>query len=275
MTNTVDDAQYFAFSRFLAQRLGITLGNNKQYLVNSRLSQTMREFDITDINVFIQAAMSGQNPRLTDRALESMTTNETFWFRDEYPYQILSSTLLPNLAKQVKKLRIWSSACSYGQEPYSIAMTVHEFLRKQSGAFAEGVEIIASDISQRVLNVAKEGKYDELAISRGLPIEMQNRYFEPTTCNRLAVNNKLKSLVTFRQANLMDSFYSFGKFDLIFCRNVLIYFSNDDKAKILQKLTALLPPHGALILGAAESISGAEDVLKMEKCTRGLYYSKR
>lgn len=267
--------KYSLFASFLAEHVGITLGDNKQYLVNSRLAAVMREFDATDINVFIDMIMSKHNAQLTERALESMTTNETFWFRDEYPYQILSNILLDKLAKQGRKLRIWSSACSYGQEPYSIAMTVLEYQRQHPGSFAQGFEILATDISQRVLSFAKQGIYDELAIARGLPSAMQDKYFSPVDKNKLQVKPVLSALVNYRQVNLMDSFYSFGKFDIIFCRNVLIYFDNLNKAKILQKLSASLPDHGAMLLGAAESITGAEDSLKMEKCSRGLYYSKR
>lgn len=273
--NNVSDRSYERFSRFLSQRLGITLGDNKQYLVNSRLTLVMREFSSTDINAFIEMVVSEQNTVLTERALESMTTNETFWFRDEYPYHILSDELLPALAKSQSKLRIWSSACSYGQEPYSIAMIVSEYQRQHPGAFHQGVEILASDISKKVLSFAQEGIYDELAIARGLPSVMQEKYFCRCDGNRLRVKPSIQSLVSFKQINLLDSFYSLGKFDVIFCRNVLIYFDAQNKASILQKLSALLPSHGSLMLGAAESITGAEQQLKMEKCQRGLYYSKR
>lgn len=271
----VSTAKYAQFSQFLAERLGIVLGENKQYLVNSRLSLLMREFNATNINSLIDLAVSGRDSALTERVLDSMTTNETFWFRDEYPYQILNNTLLNLVATHRKKLRIWSSACSYGQEPYSIAMTVLEYQRQHPGAFSQGIEILASDISKRVLKFAQEGIYDELAIARGLPKDMQKKYFDHIDSNKLQVSPLLKNLVTFRQVNLMDSFYPLGNFDIIFCRNVLIYFDSGTKAKILQKFSALLPNYGAVLLGSAESISGAEDVLKMEKCPRGLYYSKR
>jgi chemotaxis protein methyltransferase CheR len=275
VTIALSEARYAEFARFLAQRLGITLGENKQYLVKSRLVLAMREFDSTDINSFIGTVTSGRNAELTNRALESMTTNETFWFRDEYPYQILNDTLLPALANHNKKLRIWSSACSYGQEPYSIAMIIHQYMQKHPGAFKHGVQIIASDISQKVLTEAQKGSYDELAIARGLPAAMQQKYFTKGTGKRLEVVDYIRNMVTFKRINLMDNFASLGEFDVIFCRNVLIYFDNEMKANILQKLTALLPVDGALILGAAESISGAQHVLQMQKCPRGLYYARR
>jgi chemotaxis protein methyltransferase CheR len=273
--NTVSETCYAQFSEFLAQRLGITLGHNKQYLVNSRLSMVMREFASNDIDSFIQTAISGHKPLLTERTLESMTTNETFWFRDEYPFQILRDILLPALAKKQQKVRIWSSACSYGQEAYSIAMVIREYQRQHPGAFSAGLEILASDISLRVLNFAESGIYDELAIARGLPDVMQDKYFSRIDKTKLQVSPLLRSLVTFSRVNLLDSLYALGTFDVIFCRNVLIYFDADNKAKVLQKLSALLPSDGAIMLGAAESISGAEAVLKMEKCPRGLYYVKR
>jgi chemotaxis protein methyltransferase CheR len=204
-----------------------------------------------------------------------MTTNETFWFRDEYPYQILSTTLLPMLAKRQQKLRIWSSACSYGQEPYSIAMMILEYKKLNPSAFAYGIEIVASDISKQVLNDAQAGCYDELAIARGLPEAMQRTYFSRCDKNRLCVSEPLRKMVTFKRANLLDNLAGHGQFDVVFCRNVLIYFDHQTKASILQKIAALLPSTGALILGAAESIAGAEDALKMQKCPRGLYYTRR
>lgn len=275
MSIALNEARYAEFAQFLAKRLGIVLGDNKQYLVKSRLSTTMREFESNDINTFITNAISGRNPKLTERALESMTTNETFWFRDEYPYQILSNTLLPTLAKTQQKLRIWSSACSYGQEPYSIAMMVLEYKKTNPSAFPHGVQILASDISLKVLSDAQAGCYDELAIARGLPEAMQRTYFKRCDENRLWVSDALRKLVSFKQMNLLESFAGLGQFDIIFCRNVLIYFDNQTKANILQKLSALLPSNGALLLGAAESITGAEDQLHMQKCPRGLYYCKR
>jgi chemotaxis protein methyltransferase CheR len=275
VATALDNARYAEFAGFLAKRLGIILGDNKQYLVKSRLSSTMREFESEDINSFIATAVSGRNAKLTERALECMTTNETFWFRDEYPYQILSTALLPMLAKRQQKLRIWSSACSYGQEPYSIAMMILEYKKLNPSAFAYGIEIIASDISQKVLDAAQTGCYDELAIARGLPEAMQRTYFSRCDKNRLCVSESLRKMVTFKRANLLDNFSAHGQFDVIFCRNVLIYFDNQTKASILQKIAALLPSTGALILGAAESIVGAEDVLQMQKCPRGLYYTRR
>jgi chemotaxis protein methyltransferase CheR len=275
MTIALSEARYAEFAQFLAKRLGIILGENKQYLVKSRLSTTMREFESDDINSFITTAISGRNPKLTERALESMTTNETFWFRDEYPYQILTNTLLPALAQRQQKLRIWSSACSYGQEPYSIAMMILEYKKTNPSAFPHGVQILASDISLKVLSDAEAGCYDELAVARGLPETMQRTYFTRCDANRLWVSDSLRKLVSFKQVNLLESFAGLGQFDIIFCRNVLIYFDNKTKANILQKLSALLPSNGALLLGAAESVTGAEDLLQMQKCPRGLYYTRR
>ncbi|WP_395344377.1 CheR family methyltransferase [Ningiella sp. W23] len=267
-------AQYDKFARFLEARLGITLGVNKQYLVSSRLSKVMRDFSYEDINIFIDQVVSQQNPNVSTGALEAMTTNETFWFRDEYPYQILAKHLLPNLASQKNKLRIWSSACSFGQEPYSIAMVIAEFQRQYPTAFANGVEIVASDVSQQVLDFAKQGEYDELAINRGLPTQMLQRYFESGVSNKACISAAIRSRVTFKKLNLLDSIAHLGSFDIVFCRNVLIYFEAERKANILQKISALLHNEGALLLGASESINGAEQHLRLKKCEQGLYYSK-
>lgn len=271
--NQIDDARYKEFCRFLKHQIGITLGGNKQYLVNSRLSRAMFEFDLKDINQFVDKVLSNSNKEMTSRALECMTTNETLWFRDEFPFKILSDELLPALAKKQNKVRIWSAACSTGQEPYSLAMLLLDYQQRHMGAFSAGLEVFATDISQKAIDTAKKGIYDPLAVARGLPSSMRHKYFNKQDDDSFQVNQTLAQAVSFRQANLKDSYSAFGRFDVIFCRNVLIYFDDETKASILQKFSALLPQNGALVLGASESITGAERFYTMQKSPLGLYFT--
>lgn len=265
---------YLAFSQFLQDKLGIVLGDNRQYLVKSRLSAVARDAQYGDLNQFLKDVIAIKSRAVTDQCLELMTTNETFWFRDEYPFKLLSKHVLPTLHKQQKRLRIWSSACASGQEPYSIAICIKEFQEKHPGAFANGVEILATDYSSKMVNHGQTGLYDELALSRGLPMAVRTKHFVEHDNKHMHVDNKLKAMTKFQRFNLLGDYSALGKFDVIFCRNVLIYFNGNEKANILKKIAACLDQNGTLFLGAAESISGAEKLFKMQNMDSGLYYSK-
>lgn len=281
MEYTLSEQAYIAFSRFLHEKLGILLGANRQYLVKSRLSNVAREKKFDDFDRFLSTVAGMQDRELTDHCLELMTTNETFWFRDEYPFALLKKDILPSLLEQAKKLnkqhgklRIWSSACSSGQEPYSIAMIVNQFMRENPVAFLNGVEIVATDYSAKMIASAQAGEYDELALGRGLPKEYRDKYFKADETRTLKIDPSLKKMITFKRFNLLNDYSSLGQFDIVFCRNVLIYFDGNQKNKILTKLAACLPQSGILFLGAAESISGSESLFKMTSGDSGLYYSK-
>lgn len=284
----LSESSYLAFSRFLHEKLGIVLGANRQYLVRSRLSAIARDNDYTSIDEFLKDVINSKDHGLTEKCLELMTTNETFWFRDIYPFSILKSHIFPELNKRQKKIRIWSSACASGQEPYSIAMTFCEYKRDMPSAFPDGIEIIASDFSDKMISTAKNGVYDVLALGRGLEKKYKDKYFERCTPlnkallssasilneDAMQVSASIKRMVQFKRFNLLSEYNVMGTFDIIFCRNVLIYFDGNEKVSILKKFAACLPPSGALMLGAAESISGADNFFKMQSIGKGLYYSK-
>ena len=275
MEYKLSEASYLAFSAFLHQKLGILLGGNRQYLVRSRLSAIARNRQFSDFDKFIKVVISATDRALTDACLELMTTNETFWFRDEYPYALLNNELLSNLQKTQNKLRIWSSACSSGQEPYSIAMTLASFKAANPGAFSAGIEIVATDYSAKMINAASAGIYDELALNRGLPNHYRQKFFTPIDSKSMQIAPDIKKLVKFQRFNLLKDYSALGKFDIIFCRNVLIYFDGNQKNQILKKLAACLVQNGILFLGAAESISGSETIYSMTSRPVGLYYSKK
>ena len=199
------------------------------------------------------------------------------WFRDAYPFEMLSKSILADIASKSRSLRVWSAACSSGQEPYSIAMTFLEFKQKNPTAFPGGIEIIATDLSSEMLTKAQTATYDNLSIARGLSEQRKKMFFKASTnANGLfSLNHEVKKLVKFRSLNLLESYQSLGKFDLIFCRNVLIYFAPPIKTKILQQIAAALQSGGKLFLGASESVTGITDEFNMVRCNPGLYFSKK
>ncbi|MCW8107573.1 protein-glutamate O-methyltransferase CheR [Alteromonas ponticola] len=271
----VSEESYLKFGRFLEQQCGIVLGENKQYLVRSRLSSLLYTFDIDALDTLIEQVVTGRNKAMLQAVIDAMTTNETLWFRDAYPFEVLVNRILPEFSNLSRPLRIWSAACSSGQEPYSIAMSVMEYQRQNPRAIKRGVEIMATDLSTTMLARCEEGIYDELSLARGLSLERRQRYFEHHEDGRMMVKAEVKKMVTFRSMNLLHTYAGLGKFDVVFCRNVLIYFAPAIKQKILQQIAGLLQANGVLFLGASESISSASDFFNMVKCSPGLYYQRK
>ncbi|MEP1447139.1 MAG: protein-glutamate O-methyltransferase CheR [Paraglaciecola sp.] len=269
-----DQQHYISFRDFLERACGIVLGENKQYLVRSRLTPLVKQFSCSTINALIDSVLKG-NRQLQTAAIEAMTTNETLWFRDEYPFKLLENPLLSLFSAQNRRLRVWSAACSSGQEAYSIAMTILNFKKNHTNSFRAGIDIIGTDISDEMLQRCRTAEYDPLAISRGLPAKFKTDFFDPADNNKLKLKRSITDLTQFKSFNLLDSYTSLGKFDIIFCRNVLIYFSADVKKQILQKIAACLQDDGILFLGASESLSGLTDKFNMVRCSPGLYYVKK
>lgn len=271
----VTEMQYRRFASFIEKQSGIVLGDGKQYLVNSRLSTLLIRFNIPSIDDLIDKAMDPiANKEISSAVIDAMTTNETLWFRDTYPYLALKNLILPEFAMQKKsQVRIWSAACSSGQEPYSIAMVIQEQSTAMNKVDPSQCQILATDISPEMLARSKAGLYDNHALARGLSLERKQKFFNPTEDpNVMSIDNSIKQMVQFRQLNLLSTFNLLGKFDVIFCRNVLIYFNNEVKASILEKFASCLNPKGYLILGSSESISGLTDKYDMVRCNPGLAY---
>ncbi|KLV11026.1 MULTISPECIES: CheR family methyltransferase [Photobacterium] len=269
---TINDQEYRDFCRFLEAQCGIVLGDSKQYLVRSRLTPLISRFALSSLSELLQLVISGRHRELRVAAVDAMTTNETLWFRDTYPYTVLADKILPELAANKRPIKVWSSASSSGQEPYSIAMTVLETQNRRPGMLTAGVQITATDISQTMLETCRAGVYDNLALSRGLSPERRRMFFENNGDGRMKVNDKVKRMVNFRPQNLKDSYALLGKFDVIFCRNVLIYFSPEMKAKVLNQMATSLNPGGYLFLGASESLTGLSDKFEMIRCNPGIIY---
>jgi chemotaxis protein methyltransferase CheR len=262
---------YQAFRTFLEDVSGIVLGDNKQYLVISRLTKLMVENRLDSFGMLMQRIKS--DGALRQRIMDAMTTNETSWFRDVYPFDILKEKLLPEIAKnQPSQIKIWSAACSTGQEPYSLSMMVNEYLISKPGSLpANCVQIMGTDISPSVLAKAKEGRYEGVAVSRGLSEERKNRYFRHVD-DSWEVIPDIKKRVAFREMNLMQSYALLGRFDIIYCRNVLIYFSAELKRDILSRMAKALNPGGYLILGGSESISSYSEQFDLVRWRNGVVY---
>ncbi len=262
------------FRVFLEKACGILLGSNKQYLVSSRLNKLMEQQGIKSLGELVQKMQSQPRGGLREQVVDAMTTNETLWFRDTYPFEVMKNRVLPELLKANpnQRLRIWSAACSSGQEPYSLSMTIDEFEKTNLGQLKAGVQIVATDLSGSMLTACKSGEYDSLAMGRGLSQERLQRYFDPKGPGRWAVKAPIKSRVEFRAINLLESYAALGKFDVVFCRNVLIYFSAEVKKDILTRIHATLKPGGYLFLGASEALNGLPDLYQMVQCSPGIIY---
>ena len=260
---------YEFLRKLLKERSGLDLSPDKQYLVESRLVPLARKAGLPGITELVQKMKAGPDA-LTAEVVEAMTTNETFFFRDKVPFDHLRDTMLPALLQaraSRRSLRIWCAAASTGQEPYSIAMCL-----KELGAALAGwrVEIIGTDLSQAVLEKSRAGIFSQFEVQRGLPIQMLVKHF--TQVGELwQLNPDIRSMVQYRQLNLLHDFSQLGTFDVIFCRNVLIYFDQDTKAGIFERLVKAVESDGFMVLGAAESVVGISDAFKPYPDRRGLY----
>jgi len=268
------NSDFEQFRGFLEKACGIVLGENKQYLVSSRLNKLMEQQGIKSLGELVQRIQSQPRGGLREQVVDAMTTNETLWFRDTYPFEVMKNKVLPELVKANpgQRLRIWSAACSSGQEPYSLSMTIEEFTQANPGQLKGGVQITATDLSPSMLLNCKSGEYDSLAIGRGLSAERLQRYFDVKPGNRWAVKAPIRSRIDFRPINLLESYMSLGKFDVVFCRNVLIYFSAEVKKDILSRIHGTLKPGGYLFLGASEALNGLPEKYKMVQCSPGIIY---
>jgi len=271
----LDDKSYHQFRVFLEQQCGIVLGESKQYLVKSRLAPLMKKFGLDSLGELVSRTLSPSERQLRAAVIDAMTTNETLWFRDDYPFKLLKNKLLPELAARKTPVKIWSAASSSGQEPYSIAMSVLEYQQTNPGAFPRGVQVIGTDISTTMLEHCKYGHYDSLALARGLSAERKNKFFEVGDNGMMKVKDQVAKMVSFRPLNLLNSYSLMGRFDIVFCRNVLIYFSPEIKAQIISQIHGTLNNEGYLFLGASESLSGLNDNFNMLRFNPGIVYQKK
>lgn len=276
LTETISTNEFKLLRDLIEKLCGIALGDEKAYLIETRLAGLLAENGCADFGSFYRLVSHEASTQLRDKIVDAMTTNETLWFRDTHPFLILQEKLLPKLAEDIRagnrfRIRIWSGACSTGQEPYSIAMSIHEFCRANPGVRPDQFEILATDISPSALMLAKLGRYDIAAIGRGLPDHLRDRYFRQEG-NVWVADDSLKQLVSFRKFNLQDSMEPLGRFDIVFLRYVTIYFSDSFKQQIYRGIAKLLAPEGHLLISAVETLRGISDDFAQQGHAGGSYY---
>ena len=267
-------ADFRVFQFFLSESCGIELNDDKQYLVKSRLLSLLVNQGISSLAELasLLQADSKLGARVRIAVIDAMTTNETFWFRDENQFSLLQNTLLPELiARKTGSLRIWSAACSSGQEPYSLSIVALEALHKLQKT--KTIQIIGTDISETILDEAKKAVYSDLALSRGIDAETKTRYFEKNFAG-YNLKAEVTQQVRFQQFNLLKPFTTLGRFDIIFCRNVLIYFSNAVKQDIISRMADNLETGGYLFLSSTESMPIGITNLTTVQAGNTCYYQK-
>jgi chemotaxis protein methyltransferase CheR len=263
------DADFTCIQQFLLQRVGIVLTVEKRYLIETRLDPVVRQMQLPNLAA-LAARLRLREPLVEKAVINAMTTNETLFFRDKQPFDVLKDMILPKLVRArpgKDRLRVWCAACSSGQEPYSLAMLIDEMRPLLRGM---AVEIVGTDISEKMIDYAKAGEFSQFEVQRGLPIRMLLKHFTQDG-TRWRISPALAQAVTFQTANLLQPFRQLGQFDIVMCRNVMIYFNEATKRDILKRLASVIAPDGYLFLGGAETVLGLSDELSPHQTERSLY----
>lgn len=263
-------ADFQFLSALIKERSGIALSSDKTYLLENRLGPLAAQRRLNDIAGLVAQMKSARDEQLIRDVVEAMTTNESLFFRDGKPFELLRTVILPRIVgarPKERPLRIWSAACSSGQEAYSIAITL---LEEEALLAGRPVEIVATDIATSMLIKAKAGVYSQFEVQRGLPIRLLLKYFTQKGTN-WEIAPKLRSMVSFRQHNMLGECAGLGRFDIVFCRNVLIYFDEPTKKGVIERIAQVLAPDGVLLLGAVETIIGLSTRLEIVPGAAGIY----
>lgn len=274
----ISQKNYALFCDFLKDSCGVDLKDNRAYLVSSRLSPLLRGYGCMNLNEFIEKVLFSNDSFLRKIVVEAMVTHETKWFRDGYPFEFLVDTMIPEIKDKSREVKIWSAGCSMGQEPYSIAMAILRNSCRLKGLPLNQVRIFATDLSMSALNFAREGVFCTTDLSRGLSKEYMDRFFSPVgaSSSEYRICDDVKSMVCFRLHNLIKtgSRPFMGKCDAIYCRNVMIYFDQDTKLKVLNYLKSCLKTDGYLLLGSSEFVPKEISGMDMMRYSNGVVYKK-
>lgn len=263
---TISQTTFAFVADLVRRRSAIQLEAGKEYLVESRLVPLARAADAASVDAYVDQLRQNAPAGSLEAVVEALTTNETSWFRDVTPFQALTGHIVPQLQAQGQHgLRLWSAACSTGQEPYSIAMTLIDAMGPGAS-----IDIVATDLNEQVLDRARRGTYTQLEVNRGMPAPMLVRHFQRSGSG-WTVSPELRRCVTFRQHNLLD-LPPAGPFDVVFLRNVLIYFDLPTKRAVLERVRTVLKPGGYLVLGAAETTIGVHDGYERVVADRSTVY---
>jgi chemotaxis protein methyltransferase CheR len=278
---------FLILKKFIHNVCGIDIPDEKEYLILHRLQPVLEKYNCKDFSEFALLAGSNINDNVREDIIEAITTNETSFFRDEHPFQNLKNHILPKVIKNATnrnntllfkgkpKVSILSAGASTGQEGYSIAISIHEYIEtlREKIIDIENFSITGIDISSQVLAKAISGEYTEIEVKRGLNDFYINQYFLKTG-DKWIVKDNLKKMVTFQKVNFIKQFSKIGYYDIIFCRNVLIYFDVESKKKILEQFYSMLNPGGYLILGSTENLYNLTNLFLSEHINSGIFYSK-
>ncbi len=257
----MNDVEFRLFKEYLAEMCGIEVPPEKRYLFVTRLTGLLEEIDCSSFSQFYARLAKEPNGELKGRLVEAMTTNETSFFRDDHPFRALRDHLLPEIGERRRaamrytrpRIRFLSAGCSTGEEPFSIAICASEWLKGEDFYTRNDIGILAVDISRRVLERARRGRYASARLSKSVSQQHLDDYFEDSAEGRV-LQPRIRAMVSFEQQNLAEPFTIASPFDVIFCRNVMIYFSEELKRHLLDRLYEMLQPNGILFLGASESM---------------------
>ncbi len=254
----------------LKERSGLILSDDKGYLIESRLGPIVKKASLEDITALVAELKKAGSEDLRSQVTEAMTTNESFFFRDKLPFNHFKEAMIPHMleTRKIKRsFRLWCAASSTGQEPYSLAITLQEMADQIQNWRPE---IVATDLSSEVLEKARSGLYSQFEVQRGLAAPLLVKYFEQVG-SLWQINSTIRGMIQYKQYNLLDSFVPLGTFDIVFCRNVLIYFDQKTKIDILNRIAAQTAPDGFIVLGAAETIVGLTDAYVPVEGRRGMF----
>ena len=270
MTAILSPVSFETLATLLKTKSGLIIGTDKLYLLETRLANIVKREKLPDMNALAERLRRPGSDALSRDVVEAMTTNESFFFRDEKPFLHFRTQALPRLVAARpagSQLRVWSAASSSGQEAYSLAMIVAEASSVLGG---RKVEIVGTDIARDQLARAREGVYSQFEVQRGLPVQMLMRYFRKDESSWRIVDT-IRAMAQFREFNLLSDLRSLGRFDIVFCRNVLIYFDQPTKTRVLEAIAGLMPPDGLLYLGGAETVLGITSRFAPMPNERGVY----
>lgn len=275
---SLSNSEFLLFRNFICERCGINIEENKAYLIETRLAKMLIDSGLNSFTELYNSIESNWDDSIATKIIDAVTTNETFWFRDKKPWEVIENCLMPQFVEMLRnkhktKIRIWSAAASTGQEIYSTVMCIDNYLRKNNITDIKltDFEFIATDISTNVLEIAKKGIYDSISIKRGLELEYRELYFKKEG-HVWVVADFIKNRVKFEQFNLRNSFMFMGKFDLVLCRYVLIYFSKDFRKEVLEKMTRAINKEGYFIIGTSEIYYDMDYLFEKKSYNEATYY---
>ncbi len=268
--------EYQTYCKYVYDICGITLAPNQAYLIETRLAPLIKKLGCNNFSELYNKSKADHLKKFEQEIIDAITTNETYFFRDKSPFDLLQHKILPDLIDKrparpglPTTIKIWSAACSFGQEAYSIAITLKELLGKDISNYR--ISITGTDISDEAIARSSYGLYNQFEVERGLPPNKLRLYFDQAD-KGWRIKDELRSMVSFRKINLFQSFATLGRFDIIFCRNVAIYFSQPDKVKLYEKIGGALAADGYLLIGAQESLTGITNIFEPQRYMRSIFY---